>query len=64
MPSRKKPKPEPEKWFVLLDGKRVGSAETEASAKKLAKDLEKTLPTYINFDFEVSRQTSAHLTTA
>ena len=64
MPAKKKPKPAPDVWIITLDGLRVGTAETEAKAKSLAKALEKTMPTYINFDFKVAKQTAAHCTTA
>lgn len=57
MPARRKPKPAPEVWIIKCDGLRVGTAATEAQAKRDAAALQKTLPTYINFEFDVAKQT-------
>jgi len=63
MPAKRKAKPAPDVWVIKSDGRRVGTAETEAKAKAFVRELEKTLPTYINFDISVERSQSAQPTT-
>jgi len=63
MPRRKTEKPI-DVWVIKCDGLKVWEAPTEAEAKTRIKLLEKSVPSYINFSFDVVRQQNTHITTA
>jgi|GEM_PF-5535578 len=54
----------PEVWVIKEDGRRVAVKPTYAEAKTLAHQMEKSLPTYINFSFTIEKQQPSHITTA
>lgn len=63
MPKHKIDKPE-EIWDVLQDGRRVGSAPSEAKATSLMREMIRPLPQCMSGDFKVAQRKPAQSTTA
>ena len=45
-------------YVITEDGRRIATAPTEAKARSIIREMRKTLPTYINFKFEVEKRQS------